>query len=489
MMKTIALVMVGVLTIGAGIACMIIFRVPRADQLRIANWDFYMNPALYKEFQEEYKKATGRRVQVRPHYFTASEDVLGNVRDRKADYDLAFPTDYIAERMFLEGLLLPFDFDREGTKNILANEDKDLPGWDFEDGLVDNSIFISSIFETVDFATIHSARIAGLNLPESDPRSKGGVFAIPYVYGTNGIMYDAVAVEYITGLNRSQFEALGWHGLAEEGLNVSIKNLGRDIYTTMALFLKEDEHPLFVSLDVDGLLNNITTERIEAVETALRALEDVLRKSGGRLELEMDTAMFDIADGYLDVGMFYSCDAIWSIMGDEDEDMAPNQDLWYHVPTTTTSGSNRWTDVVVMPIYAVNKYAAHAFVSFISTGEIAAENTEYFGGASAVTTARDEVKSYYEAMRPTNNGAVEVQWPATGSLFSNSYITGTRTATEWHEYINMFIDMMFPSDATLAQCEVFKAIFDPAVETQAALTASLQLWGGRINNLGTLSFA
>ena len=134
----------------------------------------------------------------------------------------------------------------------------------------------------------------------------------------------------------------------------------------------------------------------------------------------------------IEVALVWSCDAGYVMNDYEDNngnEQHGNHNLWYAIPR---EGGNVYVDNFVIPKYAKNVEAANYFLKFLCQEHIAVANSWYSGSISPVTSAYDSLKEEYEA---DEDGMFE----------------GTEEG--WKE---MFIDMMFPNEQTLARCGVMR---------------------------------
>lgn len=89
-------------------------------------------------------------------------------------------------------------------------------------------------------------------------------------------------------------------------------------------------------------------------------------------EIVTDEIIDNMAQGRKALGLIYSGDATYV--------MAENEDMGYYMPE---SGTNLWSDAMVIPKNAGNPELAHAFINFASDYEGAYDNSSYVGYTSA----------------------------------------------------------------------------------------------------------
>ena len=119
----------------------------KKNALNVYNWGDYIDPQVLKIFEKEYK------VKVNYNTFATNEDMYVAIKKGGTSYDVAFPSDYMIERMIKEDLLAPLD------KEKISNFDN------LEDRFLD-----------LDF-------------------DEDNIYSLPYMWGTVGIMYNTKYVD------------------------------------------------------------------------------------------------------------------------------------------------------------------------------------------------------------------------------------------------------------------------------------------------------
>lgn len=375
--------------------------VPREEQLKIYLPGEYMDYSIFKEFEAYYKEKTGKNVKVVVEEFDSVENVQLSVEAGKADYDLLCPSDYMVEYLISKDLLLPVD------KKILDVE---------AEGLF-RSEYITTTREF-----------------DSDLE-----YAVPYMYGTLGLVYDYTK----TGKHIDSWES--YFGTEYRGNgNLSVKKSVRDAYAAACIYnarsatasLTGDE----MKTAIQGIFEDFSEPTVTAAGNTLNAV-----LSAGAV-WDVDQIKFDMAAGRgnVKVALMWSCDAGYVMNDYEDDDgneQPGNRNLWYVVPK---EGGNVYIDAFVISKYAVNVDAAQEFLAFLCRKDIAIQNSEYAGAISPVAAAYDELKEQYTTDDEMFEGASE-------------------------EWVAMFIETMFPSAETLSRCGVMK-------DMGAGKTAVNEMW-------------
>ncbi|MDR2515601.1 MAG: spermidine/putrescine ABC transporter substrate-binding protein [Christensenellaceae bacterium] len=114
----------------------------KPSSITVFNWEDYINPEIFDLFEKE----TG--IKVTYTRFTTNEEMYLRLDRGGVNYDVAFPSDYMIERLVKNDLLLPLDHEK-------LPEFKNTYAW--------------------------------LQTPDYDPESK---YSVPYMWGTVGILYN-----------------------------------------------------------------------------------------------------------------------------------------------------------------------------------------------------------------------------------------------------------------------------------------------------------
>ncbi len=291
--------------------------------VNVFNWEDYINDEVIALFEEE----TG--IHVNYMNFTLNEDMLVQVRTSPGAFDVVFPSDYAIERMIAEGLLKPLDFSK------LPNASQTLE-W--------------------------------LKNPDYDPQNQ---YAVPYMWGTVGILYDST---------RIQGPIDSWGALFDEA------------YKGEVFMLDSPRDTLGVALKYLGYSMN-TTNPIEIQEAANLLIGQ--KQKGIVKAYQVDETKDKMVAGEGILSVVWSGDAQYAI------DLNPN--LAYAIPK---EGTNIWVDGMVIPAGAKNVDNAHLFIDFLCRPDIAAMNTEYIWYSSPNQGAIDLLGEEYTG-NPNLNPAPE----------------------------------------------------------------------------------
>lgn len=192
------------------------------------------------------------------------------------------------------------------------------------------------------------------------PYDPNNDYSVPYFWGTVGIVYDKTKVS-LEDLKKDGF-----------GIFLDEKYKG-DIY----LYDSERDSFMMALKDIGYSMNTSN-------EQELQAAYDWLVQSVQTMEPEIvtDEIIDNMAQGRKALGLIYSGDAAYV--------MSENEDMGYYMPE---SGTNLWSDAMVIPKNAKNVDLANEFINFMCTYEAAMDNSSYVGYTSPNLEVMDELSS------------------------------------------------------------------------------------------------
>lgn len=188
-----------------------------------------------------------------------------------------------------------------------------------------------------------------------DPKNE---YSVPYFWGTVGIVYDKTKVEV------RDLEAEGF------GIFLDEKYKGE-------VYLYDSERDSFMmALKALGYSMNTTNEK--EIQDAYNWLVQCVETMDA--EIVTDEIIDNMAQGRKALGNMYSGDATYV--------MEENENMGYYMPET---GTNLWSDAMVIPKNAKNPELAHAFINYASDYEGAYDNSSYVGYTSANQEVMDDI--------------------------------------------------------------------------------------------------
>jgi len=410
--KTIAIIMACVIVIGTGIGLFFAFRPNRDDELRIHNWDYFLCDNLLAEFQTYWRTQTGNSsFRVRQTNFASNEQLRSRL-NRGYSFDLAVPSDYMVERFIAEGRIRQLDLGRLHALSVAAEATPFVHNVETREGYPANWQFDSSVIDP---------RITGA-IPTG---AQGQHFAVPYLYGTMGIMFD----NRIEGL-REAIEYYGWASLwaYNRGLDLtptwetfhpnypteqlsrthrpSIKDIGRENYTVGRLAMNRTQ-----LLELSG--QDAAGATIADADFTSQAYQDLLNKLFGPEGLNGRDFAQEIAavaqfyrnnmhpnriierpdqsieeflawENLHDMGIEWSVSAMFTILLHDTP-----QYIGYVIPR---EGTNLWVNNFVIPNTANRGSidAAYGFIEWINRPENAVRNIWETGSSTPIIAASDE---------------------------------------------------------------------------------------------------
>lgn len=260
----------------------------------VYNWGEYIDPETIDMFEEE----TG--IQVIYEEYETNEIMFPKVESGSTAYDVICPSDYMIQKMIENDLLAEINFEH-----------------------IPNS-------QNIGLQYFEQSR-------EFDPENK---YAIPYCFGTVGILYNKTMVKEPVD---------SWAVLWDE------------IYYDNILMQDSVRDAFMVALKLNGYSMN-TLDRSELEE----AKNDLISQKPLVQAYVIDQVRDKMIGGEAALGVIYSGEAIYT--------MRENPDLAYVIPK---EGTNVWLDCWVIPKNAAHKDNAEAFINFMCREDIALINFEY----------------------------------------------------------------------------------------------------------------
>lgn len=260
----------------------------------VYNWGEYVDPETIDMFEAE----TG--IQVIYEEYETNEIMYPKVESGSTAYDVICPSDYMIQKMIENDLLAEINFDHIPNSQNIGQQ----------------------YFE---------------QSKEFDPDNK---YAIPYCFGTVGILYNKTMVTEPVD---------SWRILWDEAYydNILMQDSVRDAF--------------MVALKLNGSsMNTLDKSELESAKNALISQKPLVQA------YVIDQVRDKMISGEAAIGVIYSGEALYT--------MRENPDLAYVIPK---EGTNVWLDCWVIPKNASNKENAEAFINFMCREDIALINFEY----------------------------------------------------------------------------------------------------------------
>lgn len=234
-----------------------------------------------------------------------------------SSYDVIIPSDYMIERMISEDMLQPLNYDQ--MTNV--------------DGLNESVLEMRDSF---------------------DP---GGVYSMPYFWGTVGLVYNKQVVDEET------IKSEGWEILK----NTDYKG---DIY-----FYDSQRDGFMIAFKALGYsMNTDDSDEIQAAYEWLREMNSTMEPAYVTDEVIDGMVNYDKA-----ISVMYSGDAAYVL--------SENMDMAWIEPD---QGTNKWVDAMVIPKNASCSGLANEFINYAISYDVQLANSEYVG----YTPVRTDVEEY-----------------------------------------------------------------------------------------------
>lgn len=279
-------------------------------QVIVYNWGEYIDPETIRMFEEE------SGIKVIYDEFETNESMYPKVESGAVAYDIACPSDYMISRMIQNGMLSEINYDHipNAKKNIGAQYYEQARGF--------------------------------------DPENK---YAIPYCWGTVGILYNQTMVE--EPITR-------WAQLWDEKYadNILMQDSVRDAFMVAE------------KLNGDSM-NTLDPGELEAAKELLIKQKPLVQA------YVVDQVRDKMIGGEAAIGVIYSGEAIYT--------QKENPDLVYVIPE---EGTNVWIDSWVILKNAPNKENAEKFIDFMCREDIALMNFDYITYSTPNVAARELIE-------------------------------------------------------------------------------------------------
>lgn len=272
----------------------------------VYNWGEYIDPETLDMFEKE----TG--IQVIYDEFDTNETMYPKIEAGASNYDVVCPSDYMIQKMIDNDLLQELNWDN--IPNAKAN-------------------------------------IGAQYYEQSEAFDPGNRYAVPYCWGTVGILYNKTMVDE---------PVTSWSILWDEKYADSI-------------LMQDSVRDLFmVGLKSLGYSMNSTDEK------ELNEAKDLLIQQKPLIQAYViDQVRDKMIGNEAALGVIYSGEAIFT--------QRENPDLEYVIPK---EGTNVWIDGWVIPKNAANVENAEKFIDFMCRGDIALLNFDYITYSTPNTAAQ-----------------------------------------------------------------------------------------------------
>lgn len=286
-----------------------------ASSVNVYNWSDYISDTALGDFTQQHG------IRVVYDVFDSNETLEGKLLAGRSGYDVVVPSDHFLARQVQAGVFQKLDRSK-------------LPNWgNLEEGLMQQ-------------------------IAVNDP---GNQYAVPYLWGTNGIGYNVAKVKEVLGVDSID----SWAVLFEP------ENMEK-LSTCGVSFLDAADEMLPAVLNYMGLDPNSTKAKDydAAVEKLNKVRPYVTYFHSSRY-------VADLANGNICVAAGFSGDVLQA--ADRAEENGSGIEIAYAIPK---EGGNLWFDVLAIPADASNVDEAHAFINYLLEPEVIAGISDYVGYAN-----------------------------------------------------------------------------------------------------------
>ena len=297
----------------------------KVNKLYLLNWDEYIDEGLLDKFEEEYN------CKVIMEIAESNEIMYSRIDTQSADYDIAFPSDYMISQLAKNDMLIEIDFE------ALKNYDKDG--------------FVESLMALI----------------ERDCKDIEQYF-VPYFWGSLGIMYNTdIIPDFEERIAKLEAEGKnGWNILFDKELESQI-----GMYAT-----SRDS----IASALMALGYSVNTKNEEELFEAEQLLKTMEYKAWATDDLKVG-----VAGGKYGLALVYSGDFIDALYSIED---AKEANFKMYCPKDI---NNVFFDGMVIPKTSKNTELAYQFIDFMINTE--ASDEELAEDEEAVSNAYSNADS------------------------------------------------------------------------------------------------
>lgn len=274
--------------------------------LNVLNYDIYIDKSLLAEFEK------ANNVTIKYDTYSTPEEMYIKAKAGASNYDLIISSEYMVERMINEGMVNKLNFDN-----------------------IPNYKYIAESFK-------------------SQPYDPNNEYAVPYFWGTLGILYNKTTVD----ASSDSWEML-WDKNHEH--RIIMMDSQRDAFAA--------------ALKLLGYSLNTVNEK------ELDEAKELLVK-------QRPLVMAYITDGAPDIMINEEADMalVWS--GEAVSAMAENENLDFVIPK---EGSNIWIDAMFIPSATKNQELAEKFIDFLCSTDATLKNIDEVWYSTVQTEALEQV--------------------------------------------------------------------------------------------------
>ena len=323
-----------------------------------------------------------------------NETLYSELQTGKSDYDLINVSDYMAQKMVSEDLVVPLFKEKDPETHEMETRAEKIPNYEAYASETLRSR-LDNIAAPLNTVWIDDPANPGKRI---HPYAKLEDYAVGYMWGTLGILFNPTYGEFAGRVESPEevindmhysFSAL-WN--TKYNGTISIKNSMRDTFAAGLMSAYEEDFADLKAKYEDGtydaekymeeyakVFNGENEENfsivVDKVHNSLNTLKSNI------FGLEVDSGKQDIVTGKIGINLAWSGDAVYSMDLADEKDL----ELYYCVPEL---GSNLWFDTWVMPKNnnrsEERRELALMFLDFMSDPVNASQNMNYTGYTSFI---------------------------------------------------------------------------------------------------------
>ena len=289
--------------------------VQAAPTVHIYNWSDYIGQNTLAEFE----KATG----IKPVYdvFDSNETLEGKLLAGRTGYDVVVPSNHFLGKQIKAGAFQKLD------KSLLT----------------------------------HYSNLDPVLLKRLEMNDPGNQYAVPYLWGTNGIGYNVDKVKQVLGIDHID----SWAVLLEPANLKKLQQCGVSMMDS-----PDEVFPAVLNyLGLDPRSEN--PEDYKKAEAKLLTLRPYITY------FHSSKYVSDLANGDICIAFGYSGDVFQAANRAKEAKNGVN--IAYSIPK---EGSNLWFDLLAIPADAGNVKEAHAFINYLLDPQVIAKVSAYVGYAN-----------------------------------------------------------------------------------------------------------
>lgn len=337
----------------------------------------------FVRYMDDLYKDEGLQFEYVYDTFDTPETCYNEMMTGKSNYDIVNVSDYMIQKMMTNDLLHPlFEKDNEHDADIKQSLRDNLSDYLWGE---EESIYNKIYCKKTDYKDGED--------PYDYDKGVLADYAVPYMWGTVGVMYNPAFKGYQQfTLEELHEKFTSWEALYDASTkgSFSIKDSVRDVYAVSIIHvyheeieaLKEKYHVGEIDEDLIGFNREMTVIFNRCDEETLKKISaDMNKLKDNAFGFEVDSGKTDMVSGEkIGANLAWSGDATWAIYEAQTENDA---EIYFSVPD---EGTNIFTDSWAIPKVSKNHQYALDFIDFMCQEDQAIANMDYVGYTTSTST-------------------------------------------------------------------------------------------------------